>query len=175
MKQNKQPLVELTAEGQLFVKMPTGKTITLDMEASDTIKDIKQKLKDLVHIPCKLQQIRIGKVAAHYAMVLGLKGGVKKTMKKEMKQAVHDSRKMTLRSLIDKAKSMEKVNYIAVMGEVERLGGLISSNNSQQAEYFLILFVLFCLKHCLSNNCSRFGASGCSDAMRSSSRPAWPA
>ena len=68
MKQHKQPQVELTAEGQLFVKMPTGKTITLDMEASDTIKDIKQNIKATMHIPCKLQRINHIKQAS-YRMV----------------------------------------------------------------------------------------------------------
>ena len=68
MKQNKQPQVELTAEGQLFVKMPTGKNITFDMKASDTIGNIKQNIKATMHIPCKLQCIKHIKQAS-YRMV----------------------------------------------------------------------------------------------------------
>ena len=32
---------------QIFIKTLTGKTITLDVEASDTIENIKQKIKKL--------------------------------------------------------------------------------------------------------------------------------
>jgi len=36
---------------QIFVKTLTGKTITLDVEASDTIENVKQKIQDKeVHI-----------------------------------------------------------------------------------------------------------------------------
>lgn len=31
---------------QIFVRTLTGKTMTLDMEASDTIADVKQKIQD---------------------------------------------------------------------------------------------------------------------------------
>jgi len=31
---------------QIFIKTLTGKTITLDVEASDTIENIKQKIQD---------------------------------------------------------------------------------------------------------------------------------
>ena len=31
---------------QIFVKTLTGKTITLDVEASDTIENVKQKIQD---------------------------------------------------------------------------------------------------------------------------------
>ena len=38
-------LVHLTAP-QIFVKTLTGKTITLDVEPSDTIDNVKQKIQD---------------------------------------------------------------------------------------------------------------------------------
>jgi len=42
---------------QIFVKIPTGKTITLDVEPSDTLADLKAKIQDKEALATETQQL----------------------------------------------------------------------------------------------------------------------